>query len=531
MAKQKKVFPNFYRDSVSLMQVSAALSARPGIAQASAVMASEANLALLREAGLIDGDGTYGASDLLIALEGDADAFSDALSEAEALLSREVAPSAGRVAEIAPRSIEMALAKNPASNLALISTPGEYAAAEAEKALKLGLNVMMFSDNVMLADEVSLKALAESRGLMLMGPDCGTAIVDGVPLGFANAVRRGAIGVIAASGTGLQQVTCLIDRAGKGVSQAIGTGGRDLKLEVGGTTMLCGLSKLAEDPETSVIVLVSKPPAPKIADLIFKAAARIDKPVVVNFLGADLEHQRESNVYVAATLEDAAALAVLLADGSKPEDVSVEATPGGPAQAAAAARLGVDQRYVRGLFTGGTFCYETLLILSNALGDVYSNIPIDPEYALEDPWRSRGHTVIDLGDDNFTRGRPHPMIDATLRNERIVQEAGDPAVAVILLDLVLGYGAHDDPGADLVPSIRTAQEHAAADDREIVFIASVCGTKNDPQDLARQETLLRDAGVLLADSNAAAARLALRTASRGEPVTWNKAKGNARKSL
>ena len=414
----------------------------------------------------------------------------------------------------------MSLRRQPASNLALISTPGDYAAAEAEKAIRLGLNVMMFSDNVALADEVALKALAEAKGLIFMGPDCGTAIVDGVPLGFANAVQRGTIGVIAASGTGLQQVTCLVDRWGKGISQAIGTGGRDLKLEVGGTTMLRALAMLAADEETTVIVLVSKPPAQAVADRILKAAAKIDKPVVVNFLGADLEPKSGSGLYAAATLDEAAALAVMLADGIEPESATVDAAPDGPAEAAAAAKLVADQKYVRGLYTGGTFCYEALLILSKALKGVYSNTPLGPDTALDDPWKSREHTVVDLGDDSFTRGRPHPMIDPALRNERIVEEAGDPAVAVILLDLVLGHGAHGDPGADLVAAIRAAQKRAAENDRQIAFVASVCGTKNDPQDLARQETMLRDAGVLLAESNAAAARLTLRLAlhETQEPV-------------
>lgn len=532
MARVKKVFPNFYRDSVSLMQVSAKISARSGVTQASAVMASEANLELLREAGLLDGDGTYRPSDLLIVMEGEDEALADALAEAEALLSRQVTPRGRGVVEFPPRSIEMALSRRPAANLVLISTPGEYAAAEAEKALRLGLNVMMFSDNVALDDEVRLKALAASKDLILMGPDCGTAIVDGVPLGFANAVRRGAIGIVAASGTGLQQVTCLVDRRGKGISQAIGTGGRDLRLEVGGGTMLRGLARLAADPETKVIVLVSKPPAQKVADLILEAAAKIDKPVVVNFLGADLRHKPRPGTYAATTLEEAAAFAVLLADGREPDAASKLATPEGPAEAvAAAATLAPEQQFVRGLYTGGTFCFETLLILSQALGPVYSNTPLQPDHALDDPWTSREHTVIDLGDDNFTRGRPHPMIDPTLRNERIVKEASDPAVAVILLDVVLGYGSHSDPATDLVPSLLAAQKRAAADGRQIAFVASVCGTRDDPQGLVRQETILREAGVLLTDSNAAAARLALRLAIRDESVSSGAAPEKAGKSL
>ncbi|MDH3714362.1 MAG: acyl-CoA synthetase FdrA [Gammaproteobacteria bacterium] len=521
MVKVSKVFHNLYRDSVSLMQVSAALADRPGVAQASAVMASASNIDLLRESGLLDGDagGEHGASDLLIVVEGEADVVESALADAESLLTRESqAHSGSGPTPIAPRSIEMGLHELPGANLALISTPGEYAAAEARKALNLGLNVMLFSDNVTLADEIALKRLAADRDLMVMGPDCGTAIVDGAPLGFANVVRRGAIGAVAASGTGLQQVTCLIDRSGKGISQALGTGGRDLKTEVGGATMLRGLQALARDPATEVIVLVSKPPAEQVATRILEQAADIPKPVVVNFLGTALQDRPAEAVYLAQTLEDAAAAAVALVDGDEPRPAGDSVTPNEPAIDTLIAELASTQRYVRGLFTGGTFCYEALLLLSKTLGPVYSNTPLDAKYALSDLWRSEAHTLVDLGDDAFTRGRAHPMIDPTLRNERIVSEADDPGVAVILLDLVLGHGAHDDPAEQLAASINAARDKAARDGRAIAFVASVCGTGADPQGLEGQESALREAGVVLTVSNAAAARAAARIAAREKQV-------------
>jgi succinyl-CoA synthetase alpha subunit len=498
------------------MQVSAALADREGVAQASAVMASESNLDLLREAGLLDSgaEGEYGASDLLIVVEGEADAVESALADAETLLTRESKPGAGSgPRQIEPRSVEMGLRQHPAANLALIATPGEYAAAEARKALNLGLNVMLFSDNVALADEIALKQLAADRDLMVMGPDCGTAIVDGVPLGFANVVRRGAVGAVAASGTGLQQVTCLVDRSGKGISQALGTGGRDLKTDVGGATMLRGLQALARDDSTEVIVLVSKPPAEQVAARILEQAADIPKPVVVNFLGAALEERPADGVYLAKTLEDAAAAAVALVDGHQPGTGAADA-PHDAMLDPLIAQLAPTQRHVRGLFTGGTFCYEALLLLSEAVGPVYSNTPLDAKYALGDPWRSEDHTLVDLGDDVFTRGRAHPMIDPTLRNERILSEADDSGVAVILLDLVLGHGSHADPAEQLADSIRTARNNAAQDGRAIAFVASVCGTSADPQGLERQEAALREAGVVLAASNAAAARIAARIAAR-----------------
>jgi FdrA protein len=511
MASAERIFRNLYRDSVSLMQLSAKLSALAGVRQASAIMATAGNLALLREAGLAIGDVEAGPNDLLVALDGEEEALEAALDAAEAELNRAPAVAqAGGPRQIPPRSLEMGLGKLPTANLALISTPGDYAAAEAMKALRLGLDVMLFSDNVALADEIALKRYARAHDLLVMGPDCGTAIIGGVPLGFANVVRRGDIGAIAASGTGLQQVTCLIDRWGKGISQAIGTGGHDLHASVGGITMLQGIEALSADPATRVIVLISKPPHPEVAERVLEAAGKSGKPIVVNFLGADPETVRRANVHPVRTLEDAARLAVALAGGE------ADAQPGAARSEVALAvpQLAPGQRYIRGLYSGGTFCYEALLLLSETFGGVASNTPLEPERMLVDVWRSERHTVIDLGDDAFTRGRPHPMIDQTLRRERILQEAADPEVAVILFDVVLGYGAHPDPAPELAVALEQARAVVAAAGREVALVASVCGTAGDPQDLARQEAVLKNAGVLLAESNAQAVRLAATVARR-----------------
>jgi succinyl-CoA synthetase alpha subunit len=404
----------------------------------------------------------------------------------------------------------MGLAELPTANLALISTPGEYAAAEATKALRLGLNVMLFSDNVALEDEIALKRFARAHDLLVMGPDCGTAIIGGVPLGFANAVHRGGIGAIAASGTGLQQVTCLIDRWGGGISHAIGTGGHDLHAKVGGITMLQGLDALAADPATRVIVLISKPPHPEVAERVLEAAGRSGKPIVVNFLGANPDTLRRADVHPVRTLEDAARLAVALAGGGGGASSGAARSEDG----VAVPQLAPGQKYVRGLYSGGTFCYEALLLLSEAFGGVASNTPLEPERMLVDVWRSEGHTVIDLGEDAFTRGRPHPMIDQTLRRERILQEAADPEVAVILFDVVLGYGAHPDPAPELAIALEQARALATAAGRQLALVGSVCGTAGDPQNLPRQEAVLKDAGVLLAESNAQAVRLAAAVARR-----------------
>ena len=507
---------NTYRDSVSLMQLSAQIAALAGVLQASVVMATKGNLALLREAGLLDGPIEASPSDLVVVvLADDPAAGQSALDETARLLSGSAArdqQTGPRI--INPRTIQMGLSVQPAANLALISTPGEYAAAEALKALRLGLNVMLFSDNVSVEDEVMLKREAGRRGLLVMGPDCGTAIIGGVPLGFANAVRRGPIGVIGASGTGLQQVTSLLDQAGAGVSHALGTGGRDLSAAVGGATMLAALEELAADDGTRAIVLVSKPPAAEVAAKVLARARATGKPVVACFLGAEEKDVAGANVAFAGTLEDAAAMALVALHDGQISTPRPDQMPG-----FAEVRLAPGQRFVRGLYSGGTFCYEATLLLSQSLGDVHSNTPVGRAARLSDVWRSRSHTLVDLGDDEFTRGRPHPMIDHRMRNDRLLREAADPEVAVILLDVVLGYGAHPDPAGEMLPAIRAARAARVALGREIAFVAFVCGTEGDPQGLASQEASLREEGVFLARSNAQAARFAAAIVSRHATIS------------
>ena len=515
MATAFKIVPKEYRDSVSLMQLSASIAKLPGVEQASAVMATENNLALLAEAGLVVDVTGAGAADLLIAVRGEESALPAALQEATEKLTRKSSNGTAAQHEAPkPRSIQMALAEAGASNMVLISTPGEYAAAEAMKALRLGLNVMLFSDNVSEEEELALKRFARERDLIVMGPDCGTAIINGVPLAFANVVKRGPIGAVSASGTGLQQVTVLIDRLGSGISQAVGTGGRDLHHQVGGISMLQGLKHLAADPGTQVIVLISKPPAPDVAQRVLSEARKAGKPVVVNFVGADPAMLSGSGVHGAKTLEDAARAAVELTRGETPQR-SYQEVPPRPVRLPP---LGPAQRYIRGLFSGGTFCYEAALLLDECLADVYSNTPARTEGELADLWHSHHHALIDLGDDVFTRGRPHPMIDYRLRNERIVREAEDSETAVILLDVVLGYGSHPDPASELAPALRRAREAAVRHGGNVIFVGHVCGTEGDPQGLQRQTSALTQAGMVLAPSNAQAVRLAASLVSGRAPA-------------
>lgn len=493
-----RVFGNTYRDSVELMQIAAAIEAIDGIDRAGLVMATPANRAVLAEAGL-ETDAAAGArpNDLVVTVSAvDDEAAEAALDRAAARLAGLDAGSSDEATHQDARTIAEAVAELGTANLALISTPGSYATAEALKALKRGLNVFLFSDNVPLEDEIELKAVARRKGLLLMGPDCGTAILDGVPLGFANAVRRGTIGLIAASGTGLQQVSCLIHRAGGGVSQAIGVGGRDLDEHVGGAMMLDALARLAADSGTDVIVLISKPPAASVAERVLEAVAEAGKPVVVNFLGGDPVSVSLAGAIPAATFDAAAAIATSLASGQPPPGSSDDVDASAAAEAATV--LAPGQVRIRGLYSGGSLAGEAKLILKATLG----------------PERAATHEILDLGDDEYTVGRPHPMIDPRLRAEFLLAAALDPSTAVILVDVVLGYGAHPDPAGAIAAAIGEARAAAAAQGRRVVIVASVCGTDEDPQGLAAQESTLAAAGVTLASSNARAASIAAHIAGR-----------------
>ena len=502
-ALRSRVLPNAYRDSVELMRIAAEVERMAGVVRAGVVMATEANLAVLADGGLLDRTTTAPRpNDLVIAIAAlDEESAAAALDRAEGFLAgsaRDGPPQ--REAQLAT-TLHEALAEAPDANLALISTPGMYATAEALKALKRGLNVFLFSDNVPLADEIELKRLAERKGLLVMGPDCGTAILDGIPLGFANVVRDGRIGLIGASGTGLQQVSCLIDRLGEGISQAIGVGGRDLHEQVGGIMALSALRRLASDEGTSVIVVISKPAAPAVARRVLAAASGCSKPVVVNFLGQDGAGIEAFGAVPAFTFEEAALQAVALLHGAPKAEVSLD---GGDREGDSTRLLGLHlacgQNTVRGLYCGGSLAGEARLVLRHVLGEA----------------RAARQTIIDLGDDEYTIGRPHPMIDPRLRNRCVVDAARDPSVAVILLDVVLGYNVHPDPAGTLVPALDEARREAGQAGRRVAVVASICGTPGDPQNLGRQEASLVSAGVLLAPSNAQAARLAARIV-RGVP--------------
>lgn len=469
-----------YYDSVILMQLQRELTTLPGVTDAGAVMATPANWELLTASGFtLDGIEAK-ADDLLIVVKGDDEtAVTAALEQVDSLLQRRRSSTAH---DFRPRSLEAAVKLQPDTQWALISVPGRYAAGVAREALGLGLHVFLYSDNVPLEEEVSLKQAAREKGLLVMGPDCGTAIINGVGLGFANRVRRGNIGLVAAAGTGLQAVTSAIHNLGGGVSQALGTGGRDLKAEVGAITAHQGLDLLARDRETKVIVLISKPPAAGVATQLLRAAQATGKPVIVNFLGFASPARQVGNLFFATSLSQTAELAIELAT-AEPEAITD--------LRAASFREG----YLRGLFSGGTLAYEALLGLQTTLAPLYSNAPILPEQRLSDALVSQAHTILDLGEDQFTQGRLHPMMDNDLRIRRLRQEAADPDVGLILLDVVLGEGAHPNPAAELAPAIAEVKKQ-----RDLEVVAVVVGTDEDPQDLHGQIERLLAVGVTVFSS-------------------------------
>jgi FdrA protein len=523
MSVQTRLKAATYQDSVRLMRVSTELSDLPGVARATVAMGTDANRRMLAEANMLTGALVDARpDDLMIAVEADDDQTAEAAVErAEEALARASRPAPSGAgpgdAGTRARSVASAAASLGGAEVAVVSVAGGFAALEAAHALEAGLNVLLFSDNVSLEDERDLKEAAVAKGRLMMGPGAGTAILDGVALGFANRVRRGPVGVVAGSGTGLQEVTVLVHRAGSGISQAIGTGGRDLTEAVGGLTTRLGLELLAGDPETRVIVLLSKPPQRAVADEILELAGACGKPVVVAFLGGEPSSVARDNLTYAGTLEAASLRAIEALEGETTDPFAPAPGALEAAAAAEAAVLAPEARFIRGLYSGGSLCDESLLILRAAgIGPVRSNAGGDVALLLADAWRSEGHSLVDLGEEEFTRGRPHPMIDPRMRQDRLLVEAADPETAVILLDIVLGYGSNDDPAGVLIPTITAAREAAAAVSRHIAVVAHVCGTELDPQGLDRQEAALRAAGVLVASTNAQAARLAgLIVAGRG----------------
>ena len=493
-----------YLDSIFLMRVADRIGHAPGIRRAAAVMGTPANREALVSAGYSDPSLSGArADDLVIAIDGES---ADAVAAASGRMAEWLAPES-RGAARAP-SIDEAVRSLPDANVGLVAVPGEHAAAAARQLLEHGLHVFVFSSGVSLADELALKRYAHEHGLLVMGPDCGTAMVGGAGFGFANAVRRGPIGIVGAAGTGLQEIATLVHRAGSGISQAIGTGGRDLTDAVGGITAFDALDALAEDDATRAIVVVAKRPGQAALTALVDRAPGVGKPVVICALGASVP--AGAGYARAATLDEAASHALALCGGH--ESASYREL-GAERVRIETGEMGPRQRVIRGLFSGGTLAYQAQIVLRDAGLAVRSNVALDPALQLADDGPGRGHSVFDLGAEGLTQGRPHPMIDPRLRRERIAREAADPEVALILIDVVLGHGAAVDPAKDLAGAIHEAREAARARGGYLAFVASVTGTEDDPQVRSRQVAELEAAGVAVADTAGRAASFAAQVAA------------------
>ncbi|MBQ7738902.1 MAG: succinyl-CoA synthetase, partial [Desulfovibrionaceae bacterium] len=435
------------------------------------------------------------ASDLMVCIEAETEA---AVKEALASVQANLKAKAGgaQATETKPATLEEGADSLEDANFCMISLPGPMAKLDCICALERGLNVMLFSDNISLEDERELKEKAIAKDLLLMGPDCGTAIVAGVPLALANVIRRGDIGIVAASGTGIQEVTCLIDRFGGGITHALGCGGRDLRKEIGGLEMRFGIKKLAATPGNKTLLLLSKPGDPAVLNQVLDAARATGLRTVTCLIGGKPDQLNTKDIIFTSTLEEAAfaALGQPIPELVLPADF--------------AARInGLDsqRKYLRGLFSGGTLCYEALVLLDDKF-DIESNVPLRKELFLEAPTKGKKHCCVDLGEDEFTRGIPHPIIDTGLRGQRLEEDMRDPTCRVIMMDIVLGYGADPAPGEKFAQIIKRVKKDLP--DGGPIIVASVCGTDADPQSCSQQENALTDAGVFVFPTNAQAAKAA-----------------------
>ncbi len=511
MEIKTRVIKGQYHDSVSLMVAAKEIKKIEGVVDAAVVMGTDANKALLKQAGLLTKEAkSAAADDLVISVKKDkgADAI---LSQIDDFLISKASAATGSL-EKELRSIRSAVRFDPTINFAEISIAGAYAAREAREALASGLHVLLFSDNVSLEDEISLKKYAVSQGLLLMGPGAGTAIINGVGLGFANALTTGPVGIVSAAGTGLQEVSTILALAEIGVSQAIGTGGRDLSKKVGGLMAISSIEALIEDVNTKVIILISKPADDVVIGRILNVLKRGKKESVVCMLGATFDHTQDENIHFTRTLEECALTAASIIGAELPDFQTFLKTEIKKQQTQAnklRSKLGSGQKFIRGLYSGGTLCYEAQVIWKDLLKEpVFSNAPLEKKNYLKKKDATQCHTALDLGEEEFTVGRPHPMIDNDLRIRYILMASRDPTTAVIVLDVVIGYGAHPDPGLELGDAISRAKKEANQQGRKLIVITCVTGTKDDPQDLDETKRKLKEAGAVVCDTNGQASRLA-----------------------
>lgn len=486
-----------YHDSVVLMLLTNKISTMKGVDKVSIMMATPANKDIYKEGGMSTPELLEaGPNDMAIVIETKEDIMDEVLKSTEEFFKNQSAKAGKKGESDVAESWDKALEKLPDANLAVISIPGIYAASEADRALDENLNVFMFSDNVTLEDEKKLKEKAHKKGLLVMGPDCGTGIIKGVPIAFTNNVTPGRIGIVGASGTGIQELTTIIDRLGEGVTNAIGTGGRDLSEHIGAITMLDSINAMEEDSDTEVIIVISKPPAEKVRNQVVKRLRHFKKPVVTLFLGEKPEFHEE-NFYHAYTLDEAARIAVRLLrkESLQGDKFKVNCVKTFSAK---------ENKTIKGYYSGGTLAAEAAMMIKDAL-DLSVHLGKQAGFMLN----TSGHIVVDLGDDVYTQGKPHPMIDPTKRVECMREAAKDASTGVILFDIVLGYGSHEDMAGSLLPAIKELQEQAKKENRDLYFVTTICGTRKDYQNYDNQKKIMEDAGVIVCESNKQAVETAV----------------------
>lgn len=499
---------NLYRDSLQLLHITDQAKKLAGVEDAVIAMATRTNKDLLRQLGLITADGARAdPNDMILAFRlSNQMQLNTTMDSLERLLfgasefSRNNTNNDSRFFDV-----DAALHEDNSFNLAIVSIPGQFARETVMKLLEHGIHVQLFSDHVSLTTEIDLKRYAHRKGLFLLGPGAGTSIINGKAIAFANVVRRGNVGIVASAGTGLQEVSVLLDKVGLGVSQGLGVGGSDVSKEVGGVMLIDSLRALEQDKNTSIIVLIAKNPDPHVKRKVVRIIGMgITKPVIMCFLGTPNSNSfTDKSIHDAMTLHAAVSTAArVVRKGANMSPISMTLEEVEKSIQSARSEMNHDQKYVRGLYTGGTLAHETLLVFRETIGGAFSNSPLSPEFNLVNIAKSVGDTILDMGDESFTAGRAHPMIDPTLRRLRILQEAKDKSVGIIALDFMLGYGSHPDPAGALSEDIRSAREFAQREGRYIAVLGHVCGTGADPQSLEGQEAKLRSAGVILYPTNA-----------------------------
>ena len=479
MEEKYHVIEGRYIDSVLLMQISREIEKMQGVSKASCMVATAENISFLEMAGFHPPSGVSGNS-VIIAVEAESSKkCEDAINNAINLIDT------GMVQHKTSYTLDDLpdLISTDDFPVVFISTPGEYAYDVADKSLDSGANIHIFSSNVPIEQELRLKTKGASKGLFVMGPDCGTSIIHGKGLGFSNALEAtGDIGIIGSSGTGIQELSVLMDRNGLGVSYAIGVGSNDLKESINGIMSKQALNFLKE--RCSAIAVVCKKPDPSVERALLESMGNI--PSVFISLGSDKQYS-SGNTYVTGNIDDA--VSHLMSKIGKGRKIQQEAFP-------KMKEPGKDRKLLRGFFVGGSLCYQAQAILHGKGIHVFSNAPADEQYRVEKDFDNL-NVCIDTGAEEYVAGKPHPMIDPVSRNSFLVRESSRNDVRVILFDIILGYGSAEDPVAGL-DKMKNGP----------VLVASICGTEKDSQGYQSIRKRLEDKGVVVFRSAARAAEYA-----------------------